>query len=113
MTLDETPRRLRWPRSHRFVLSESGRAAELEYRADIVAARSAPGRQSFDAARAAWAAKHGLSVDDGLYLGELAREPSTLAQVVAALESSGKNRADAIAAFDRLADANMLASSSG
>jgi hypothetical protein len=110
VTLDERPPKLRWPRSHRFALSERGRTAELEYREKIVTARAEPGRASFDAARTAWAASHGLNVDDGLYLAELAGGPVTLPQIVAALETCGKNRVDAIAALERLADAGMISS---
>jgi hypothetical protein len=108
VTLDETPPKLRWPRSHRFTLSDRGRAAELEYREKIVSSRAEPGRASFDAARSAWAQTHAIAADDGLYLAELARSPSTLPQLVASLETCGKNRTDAIAALGRLADAGML-----
>jgi hypothetical protein len=66
VTLDERPPKLRWPRAHKFALSERGRAVEAEYRTDIVASRDSPGRASFDAARQAWAAKHGIQPDDGL-----------------------------------------------
>jgi hypothetical protein len=109
MTLDEPPRKLRWPRSHRFSLSERGRTAEVEYREKIVSSRAEPGRASFDSARSAWATAHGLNADDGLYLAELATGPITFAQIVTALESCGKNRGDAIAALERLADAGMIA----
>lgn len=113
MRIDERPPKLRWPRSHRFVLSERGIGAELEYREKIVTARGEPGRASFDAARTAWAASYGLSVDDGLYLGELSQGAITLAQLVTALESCGKSKLDAIAALDRLAEAKMLSFAEG
>jgi hypothetical protein len=109
MTIDETPRKLRWPRTHRFALSDRGRAAEGEYRADIVAARAEPGRASFESARSAWATRHGVTADDGLYLGELSGAPATLSQLVAALETCGKSRLDAVTALERLFDASMLA----
>lgn len=108
MTLDEVPRKLSWPRSHRFALSDRGRTAEGEYRADIVASRAEPGRASFDGARTAWATRHGVNADDGLYLAELIEAPATLSQIVAALETCGKNRFDAISALERLIAANMI-----
>jgi hypothetical protein len=108
MTLDERPPKLRWPRSQRFSLSARGQAVEAAYREQIVTSRNEPGRASFDAARLAWAQTHGLSADDGLYLAEIARAPITLSQLVAALETCGKNRLDAIEAVGRLVDAGMV-----
>ncbi|MBK7859447.1 MAG: hypothetical protein IPJ65_12650 [Archangiaceae bacterium] len=109
MTLDSPPPKMRWPRAQRFSLSEKGLAAEASYRNDIVAARDVGGRASFEAARVAWAQSHGLAVDDGLYLAEVKAGPVTFAQIVSALETCGKNRLDAIAALERLADAGMIA----
>lgn len=108
MTLDEVPARLRWPRGQRFALSSKGHEAAAAYRDSMVAARSVEGRASFDAAQKAWAQTHGLGVDDGLYLAELASRPLTLREIIAALDTCGKTRADAIAALERLADAGML-----
>ena len=72
MTLDERPPKMRWHRTQRFELTERGRAAETEYRQNIVTSRAEPGRKSFDAARLGWATTHQLNADDGLYLAELA-----------------------------------------
>jgi hypothetical protein len=108
VTLDSPPPKLRWPRSHRFTLSTKGQAAEAAYRQDIVNSRNVGGRDSFDAARLAWAKTHGLSADDGLYLAEVANGPITFSQIVAALDTCGKNRLDAIAALERLSDAGMI-----
>ncbi len=108
MTLSDRPPKMRWPRAQRFSLSTQGSAAETAYREQIVASRQTMGRASFDAARVAWAATHGLQVDDGLYLAEVASGPVSLPQIVGSLESCGKSRTDAIAALERLADAGML-----
>jgi hypothetical protein len=95
------------------MLSARGQQAELSYRDQIVSSRNEPGRgrDSFDAARAAWAQTHGLSADDGLYLAEVAKGPITLSELVASLETCGKNRLDAIAALERLSDAGMVSPS--
>lgn len=108
MTLSDRPQKMRWPRAQRFSLSTQGAAAESAYREQIVASRQTTGRASFDAARTAWALHHGLQADDGLYLAEVAGGPVSLPQIVDSLESCGKNRTDAIAALERLADAGML-----
>jgi hypothetical protein len=100
--------RLRWPRSRRFVLSAKGVVAEVAYREDIIASRAVSGRESFDAARSAWAVQFGLKADDGLYLSEVAVTPATLSQIVASLDTCGKSRRDAIAALGRLDDAGMI-----
>ncbi|MFO0598920.1 MAG: hypothetical protein U0228_26670 [Myxococcaceae bacterium] len=106
--LFEKPEKLRWPRSHKFVLSERGRTAEVAYRERIENSRKDSGRASFDAARTEWATAHQLQADDGLYLGELARGGVTLPQLITALESCGQNRKLALAALSRLADAGMF-----
>lgn len=108
MSLEDRPPKVRWRRGHRFTLSDRGRDAEREYRETIVSARDQPGRVAFDSARAAWAKTHGLNADDGLYLVELADGVATLAQLVAALESCGKSKVDALASLDRLADAGLI-----
>lgn len=106
--LEDRPPRQRWPRSQRFSLSETGRAAEAAYRATIVAARAQEGRASYDAARTAWATAHGIEPDDGLYLGELASGPKTLQQLAEALETCGKTRDDARPALGRIFDAGLI-----
>lgn len=108
MTLDQPPRKSRWPRSTRFALSLVGQAAERSYREEIVASRSAGGRGEFDAARKAWADRHSLQPDDGLYLAEMAGGPVTLMTIVAALDTCGKTKVEAIAALERLQDAGMI-----
>ena len=42
--LFEKPEKLRWPRSHKFVLSERGRTAEVAYRERIENSRKDSGR---------------------------------------------------------------------
>ena len=108
MAFDERPARLRWPRSQRFVLSPRGVEAETQYRELIVASRSSGGRASFDQARAAWAATYQLQPDDGLYLAEVGAGPTNLPKLIAALETCGKTRPDAIAALERLVDAGFI-----
>jgi hypothetical protein len=109
MTLEDRPRPLRWPRSQRFGLSATGAEAEASYRSLIVASRAQSGRASFDAARAAWAGTYRLQADDGLYLAEVAPGGVNLTQIIAALETCGKTRPDAIAAMERLLDAGLIA----
>ena len=109
MTLEDRPRPLRWPRSQRFTLSSTGTEAESSYRSLIVASRAQAGRASFDAARAAWAGTYHLQADDGLYLAEVAAGGVNLSQIIAALETCGKTRTDAIAAMERLIDAGLIA----
>jgi hypothetical protein len=108
MTLENRPRPLRWPRSARFTLSPTGTEAEASYRSLIVASRAQAGRVSFDAARAAWAATYHLEADDGLYLAEVAAGGVSLSEIIAALESCGKTRTDAIAAMERLLDGGLI-----
>lgn len=109
--LEDRPPRQRWPRSQRFSLSETGRAAEAAYRSTIVAARSKEaeeGRVGYDAARAAWATEHGIEADDGLYLCELSSGPMTLQQLAEALETCGKTRDEARPALGRIFDAGLI-----
>lgn len=100
--LRDPPKRLSWPRSQRFALSERGKDAERSYRESVVASRSEGGRASFDVARADWAKQFGLEPDDGLYLAEVSSGPINLQHVVAALETCGKSRKDAIESLERL-----------
>lgn len=107
MISDRTPP-ARWPRMQKFALSPRGLQAEAAYRDAIVASRSREGRESFDGARTAWAAQFALQPDDGLYLAEVRDRPVNLQQVVAALETCGKRRVDAVAAIERLVDAGFV-----
>lgn len=110
MAFDERPARLRWPRSQRFVLSARGVEAETQYRELIVASRNAVnGRTAFDQARASWAGTYQLEADDGLYLAEFKAGPQNLPKLIAALETCGKTRSDAIAALERLVDTGFIA----
>jgi hypothetical protein len=104
----DKPTRKRWPRAQRFQLSAEGSAAEAAYREEIVASRSAPGRDSFDAARTAWAADRGIVPGDGLYLGELVRGPMTLDEITRAVDSCGASRGEVHEAVARLASAGMI-----
>lgn len=106
--IDDKPEKYPWPRGQKFGLSERGLQIEAEYRQTIVASRALEGRASFDAARASWAATHLLQEDDGLYLAEIRSEPMNLKQLVDALESCEKRRADAVGAVKRLFDAGFL-----
>ncbi len=108
MMFQDSPSKRRWPRSQRFTLSSKGDEAETKYRAVIVASRAQEGRSSFDAARTAWAESFRVQPDDGLYLGEARGGPIKLEQLVAALETCGKTRKDALAALERLLDAGLL-----
>ena len=107
--LSERPQKRRWPRSQKFALSAKGTEAEAEYRELIVASRSTSGRASYDAARTAWASKWSVQPDDGVYLGQLARGPAKIEEIVPELEDCGKTRKDCIEAIDRLFDAGMIA----
>ena len=91
-----------WTRSDELRLTAAGVDAEAAYRSTIVAARESAGRASFDAAREQWAAERSLEPEDGVYLGELSAGPLGFSAVVAALETSGKTRADAKSALARL-----------
>lgn len=73
-----------------------------------MASREASGRASFDQARAAWAGTYQLEADDGLYLAEFKSGPTNLPKLIAALETCGKTRSDAIAALERLVDTGFL-----
>lgn len=106
--LSDKPEKLRWPRSHKFTLSDVGRSAALAYREQTQTSRNG-GRASYDAARAEWATSHRLQVDDGLYLDELTTGGATLPQLLTALETCGQTRREALAALSRLADAGMFA----
>lgn len=102
-----TPR-TNWSRSQRFRLSAAGREAANNYREVIVAARGATARKSFDAARAEWAARLGLELADGLYLGELLEAPKTIAEIAASLEGCGPTPGDVRKAMERLVRLRML-----
>ena len=99
---------MRFRARQRFRLEALGRSAEASYRSQIVASRTLPGRESYDAARAAWAAALSLQPDDGMYLGELRPGPTTLAAIIEALAQCGKSRADAVTAMGRLVDAGFV-----
>jgi hypothetical protein len=105
---DVSPGSRRWPRSERFVLSVQGVAAEARYRAEIVTARSAGGRASFDAARSAWSESLRLNPDDGVYLGELRGGAATLAQIVEGVQVCGQSRTQAVDAMARLLDLGLI-----
>jgi hypothetical protein len=109
---EDRPPKRRWPRSQKFVLPEKGVAAADAYMSTIVTSRSEAGRSSYDAARAAWAASFHVQPNDGLYLAEIRNGPIRLEHIVAALESCGETRKDAIAALERLFDAGLLATAS-
>jgi len=106
---DVAPRRMRWPRSQRFVLTESGVVAEAAYRSTIVASRAQAGRESFDDARREWATRFALQVDDGLCLCELHAGSKTASEIVEALDTCGQSRTDTIAALERLWTAGLVA----
>jgi hypothetical protein len=108
MAFGERPAKLRWPRSQKFVLSARGVEAETSYRELIVASRDGAGRASFDQARATWAGNYQLEADDGLYLAEVKAGAANLPKLIAALETCGKTRPDAIAAIERLVDQGFL-----
>jgi hypothetical protein len=99
----------RWPRSQRFTLSEKGLHAESEYRAGIVASRESDGRESFDRARAAWAASFSVDPDDGMFLGEVRSIPLQAGELIKAVESAGKTVQDTYSALARLVDAGLIA----
>lgn len=100
--------RTNWSRSQRFRLSAAGREAGNNYLEVIVAARGASARKSFDAARAEWAARLGLELNDGLYLGELLEGPKTIAEIAAALDGCGPTPADVRKAVERLVRLRMM-----
>ena len=101
--------KVRWSRSQRFQLSPTGRHAQTDYCELIVSARAAAGgRESLDAARAAWATRLTLDSNDGLYLSELNEGPRTLEEVTVALEGCGPTRQDVRAAIERLVRIQLL-----
>jgi hypothetical protein len=100
--------RTNWSRSQRFRLSPAGREAGENYREVIVAARSEAGRKSFDAARAEWAARLGLELADGLYLGELLDAPKTIAEMASSLDGCGPTPGDVRKAVERLVRLRMM-----
>lgn len=100
--------RTNWSRSQRFRLSPAGREAGHNYLEVIVAARGPSARKSFDAARADWAARLGLELNDGLYLGELIEGPKTIAEIAASLEGCGPTPGDVRKAVERLVRLNMI-----
>jgi hypothetical protein len=107
----DTPKRLRWPRSQRFTLSDSGLEAEATYRSSIVASRMDEGRASFDRARVEWAERLGIQPEDGVYLCEIRARPLRLGDIVEALEACDKTRQEAVDALGRLLDAGLVATS--
>lgn len=99
-----------WPRSQQFVLSETGRQAALAYQEQLHTSQAQQGRASFEAARAAWSATHGVQPDDALYLSELVTGSRKLEHLVEALRDCGHTRADAVDALGRLMDAGLALS---
>ncbi len=106
--LFERPKGKRWPRAQKFRLSTRGAEAEVQYREMIVAARVESGRQSFDAARAAWAKPLTLQPGDGLFLGELQAGSRTIEELSRSLETCGTTRDEVHQAVDRLTDAGLM-----
>lgn len=108
--LEDRPKKLRWPRSQKFTLSEKGVTAEADYRSTIVLSREDAGRNraAFDTARTAWAKTWGVETDDGLYLCEISASPKTMQELVTALEACDKTKQDAIDAVGRTFDAGLL-----
>lgn len=100
--------RTTWSRSQRFRLSTAGREAGNTYLEVIVAARGASARKSFDAARAEWAARLGLELNDGLCLGELLEGPKTIAEIAASLEGCGPTPGEVRKAVERLVRLDMI-----
>src|SRR5450432_638819 len=98
---------MKWPRSQKFQLSETGLEAGANYREVIVAARTETGRKSFDAARAEWAARRMLEAADGLYLGELQSGPKTLEEIAASLDGLAE-RGDIRKAVERLVKLRLV-----
>jgi hypothetical protein len=105
----DRPARARWSRTAKFTLSPRGLEVESEYRERIVFSRGGEGgRSNFDSARADWAQRHNLQPDDGLYLAEVRTGPIRLSGIVAALESCGMLRSEAVAALGRLVDTGLV-----
>jgi hypothetical protein len=98
----------KWNRAQKFRLSPRGTEAGERYRAMIVAARTTEGRNSFDAARSAWAVAMSLEPGDGAFLGELLEASLTIDQLARALDACGTTRDETRAAVDRLALAGFL-----
>jgi hypothetical protein len=105
--LQDRPPRLRWPRGQKFSLSAAGVTVEADYRETLQALRGG-GRGEFDAARETWATRHALQPEDGVYLGEVRAGGVNVQQIVAALETCGKNRKEAISAVERLVDVGLV-----
>jgi hypothetical protein len=104
----DTDKGVRWPRSQKFSLSETGTRAEQDYREVITAARADAGRVSFDAARTQWAGALRVEPDDGMYLGELRGGPRTMEELWRALETCGQTRSDLKSAIRRLAAVGLV-----
>jgi len=112
--MNESNKTRRWQRSEKFQLSELGETAAKAYLDGIVASRSEEGRQSFDEARARWAAEHSVAehnvaAEDGLSLRELVNAPLTLAELTQALDGYGPDAKAVKAGLIRLLDAGLVA----
>jgi hypothetical protein len=101
----EAPKR--WPRGQKFALTETGSAAEAEYRTAVAESR-ASGRAVLDGALSAWAAPRGVTPKDGIVLAELRAGKAGVPQLARELEPAGFAPDEIRAAIERLVAAAMV-----
>jgi hypothetical protein len=108
-SLKRPPGSLRWAPRQRFTLNEAGRQAKDSYDRAIAAAHEdGGGRQTLEAAQAAWSIPFGLLPGDGVLLDEFSRAKLTVAQVTEALADCGTTRTEVQSSTDRLFKAGLL-----
>ena len=96
----------RWPRGQRFQLTPAGVDSEAAH-ASVIRDARAQGRAALDAARQRWAEPLGLYPSDGVVLAEIKLGRSSLAEVSAALDGCGLERAEVKASVDRLVEKHL------
>lgn len=105
---DHAPPAPRWPKAQRFELSPRGRTIAAAYRADVAASRGPSVHRPFEHARATWAERFGLALDDGLYLIEIDDQPCTLRQLDESLAICGQSRGVILDSVRRLLRVGLL-----
>ncbi len=113
-SLKKRPGSLRWPPRQRFLLTEGGRGALLDYNQAIERYHtSGLGRDNLEQAQRDWALLHKVAERDASILSEFAERERLPREVQAALEDCGVGLADVQAAIDRLYGAGLLAPTGG
>ena len=108
-SLKKRPGSLRWPPRQRFILTEVGRGALMEYSEAIERYHSSGlGREHLEEAQRGWAQAHKVADLDAAILGEFADRERLPREVQAALQDCGVSLPDVQAAIDRLYTAGLL-----